>query len=244
MHIESVLGAATRMRMSRRRVRRLVVVGLLVLVQVSVAVTLVVILVLVAFAIGAAVVIEHLASKIERSARNDTLADEVTNLEVCSEQVLEILVVIGLISVGIGTLGRIEEVEERVLLDLLRDGPPQMRLLVLLNLLDHFLCYVLALLPVDRAAFAGDDLGTLIGERLLVVNVEAHRVLFGEDMVGEVVVFREHELEREPRVFSRVQNDTNVIKRGEDWLVVWLNHLCEHWNISEDAKPKLGDTFL
>ena len=49
-------------------------------------------LVLVAFAIGAAVVIKHLASEIECSARNDTLADEVTDLEVCCKQVLEILV--------------------------------------------------------------------------------------------------------------------------------------------------------
>ena len=50
------------------------------------------------------------------------------------------------------TLGRIEEVEKGVLLDLLGDGAPQMRLLVLLHLLDQFLCYVIALLPVDSAA--------------------------------------------------------------------------------------------
>merc|ERR1712098_327474 len=63
-----------------------------------------------------------------------------------------------------------------------------------------FLSNVLALLPLDLASFALEDFWSIILKRTVLVMDGSEEILFGQDVVGEVLVVSKVEEEGEPGV--------------------------------------------
>lgn len=87
--------------------------------------------------------------KVEDGPRDDPLPDVVSDLEVRGQELLGFLVQILFV---LRDGGRVEEVEEGVVLDLLGHRPHVALGLVLLLLLHRLDCQILPGFPVDRAA--------------------------------------------------------------------------------------------
>lgn len=109
----------------------------------------------------------------QNGTRNDASPQEVTDLEVGSQNVLRLLVEFALI---FGNIGWVKEVEERIVRDLLRNGADSATSLMLLLLLDGLDRDVLARLPVNLAARAFVDFRAFERERFFAVDFATQKV--------------------------------------------------------------------
>merc|ERR1719346_435820 len=135
-------------------------------VEVRVVVAVVVLVLVGLLLLDVALVLQGLPGEEEHRPGHDALADVVPDLEVSGEQGLCIL-----IHLGIGIVrnsGGVEEVEEAVRLDLLRDRPHAPLALVLLLLLHLLHRQVLPLLPVNWTPCTLEDLWALKGEWVIL----------------------------------------------------------------------------
>lgn len=104
-----------------------------------------------------------------------------TNFEVRSQNVLRLLVELALVFRNVWW---IEEVEEGIVRDLLRNGADSAASLMLLLLLDGLDRDVLARLPVDLAASAFVDLRPFESERIFAVDFATQKVSEKEALVS------------------------------------------------------------
>ena len=66
--------------------------------------------------------------------------------------------------------------------------------LVFLLLFDDFLGNIHILFPLDGAATAADDLGSLVAERVLLVQLIRQVIGFRQDLIFKVIIWPEFEL--------------------------------------------------
>ena len=124
------------------------------------------------------------------------ISDDLSDLVVCAEHLVSLLILVLLVLGILVDGGRVEEVEERVGLDGLGEELASVGSLLLL-LLDDLLGDVLAIMPVDLVSGAALDGGSVVVIGLLELGGELERVLLLQDVVLEVRILREVEVERE-----------------------------------------------
>ena len=113
---------------------------------------------------------------------------------------------------------------------------------VFLALFDNLLGDILTRLPVNLAALARNYLGTLVSERVILINHILKLVGLRQDFVFKKVVLRELEFEGEGHLIAGIgQFGADVNQLLENWLVMFLDDLVDWRRRLEDGEPELGN---
>ncbi len=163
----------------------------------------------------------------------EVLADLVVELELLVNVLVQLVVLLG------GHLGRAEEGEERVCRDRLLDDPGLVRVLVALLLGLNANSQVLALDPVDL----GSD-GVVVDEVALVSNLLLVEVSLLERGVAEEVLGSLGEVKGEGEASLLLGvDDADVDQELEGLLVALGDELAQAEVVLERRQPELGDSL-
>merc|ERR1719320_2177738 len=186
------------------------------------------------------VVVLIITSEEKNCPRNDPLPQQVPDLVIRRQQRFHVLVHL----VFIFNDGWIEEVEEGICGNFLGDSSHCALVLVFLLLLNRLHCQVLSLLPVYRASSGGLDLGSFVGERVVLFWFGLEQVFLCENFVSEIIVLGKMELQFEIHFRSIGSGNIHfdVFQHFKKRLVVLLHHFLEDGAAFEDGQPERRDS--
>merc|ERR1719320_846417 len=182
------------------------------------------------------VVVLIVSSEEKNRPRHDPLPRQVPDLVIRRQQRFHVLVHF----VFIFNDGGIEEVEEGICGNFLGDCSHRTLVLVFLLLLNRLHCQVLSLLPVYRASSGGLDLGSFVGERVVLFWFGLEQVFLCENFVSEIIVLGKMELQFEIhfRSIGGGNVDFDVFEHFKQRFVILLHHFLEDWAAFEDGQPE------